>query len=248
MYVRLAFAVAAHLEPEILLIDEVLAVGDAQFQKKCLGKMEEVSKEGRTVLFVSHNMGTIMQLCDKCILLRKGSVEKMGKPADIIKHYQSAVSNTFFGKDTLANDIYIKKIDTYNESGMTSVFSHSENIRLRIIIGINVLKNYQNIGVVLKTNDKRRVFTVNKSLTHFATEKTREITVDFIIYGGLIAPMYYSFLVSLNTQRGDITYETQDDICPIRVMDDGTEFAFAEGYDYGCIILKDKWELIEKIN
>ena len=65
MYVRLAFAVAAHLEPEILVVDEVLAVGDAQFQKKCLGKMEEVGKEGRTVLFVSHNMTALKSLCSK---------------------------------------------------------------------------------------------------------------------------------------------------------------------------------------
>lgn len=74
MYVRLAFSVAAHLEPEILIVDEVLAVGDAQFQKKCLGKMGDVSKEGRTVLFVSHNMGAIQQLCDKGILLDKGQI------------------------------------------------------------------------------------------------------------------------------------------------------------------------------
>ncbi|MDY0203980.1 MAG: ABC transporter ATP-binding protein [Desulfovibrio desulfuricans] len=74
MYVRLAFAVAAHLEPEILIVDEVLAVGDAEFQKKCLGKMEDVGKEGRTVLFVSHNMSAIQQLCNRAILIRKGSV------------------------------------------------------------------------------------------------------------------------------------------------------------------------------
>src|SRR5688572_26807668 len=75
MYVRLAFSVAAHLEPEILVVDEVLAVGDAEFQKKCLGKMKDVStNEGRTVLFVSHNMGTILQLCQSCILLQNGMV------------------------------------------------------------------------------------------------------------------------------------------------------------------------------
>jgi lipopolysaccharide transport system ATP-binding protein len=72
MYVRLAFAVAAHLEPEILIVDEVLAVGDAQFQKKCLGKMSEVSKAGRTILFVSHNMAAILALCQRAILLEKG--------------------------------------------------------------------------------------------------------------------------------------------------------------------------------
>lgn len=76
MYMRLAFSIAAHLEPEILLVDEVLAVGDAQFQKKCLGKMKEVSKQGRTVLFVSHNMNAIEQLCGRCLFIEKGNLEK----------------------------------------------------------------------------------------------------------------------------------------------------------------------------
>jgi lipopolysaccharide transport system ATP-binding protein len=89
MYVRLAFAVAAHLEPEILIVDEVLAVGDAQFQKKCLGKMEDVSMEGRTVLFVSHNMATISSLCQKGILLDSGRLVKMGHASDVILEYYS---------------------------------------------------------------------------------------------------------------------------------------------------------------
>ncbi|WP_127128428.1 ABC transporter ATP-binding protein [Pseudoflavitalea rhizosphaerae] len=88
MYVRLAFSVAAHLEPEILIVDEVLAVGDSQFQKKCLGKMEDVSKgEGRTILFVSHNMNTVSSLCNKCVLLEKGTVKKTGDPFDTINYY-----------------------------------------------------------------------------------------------------------------------------------------------------------------
>jgi lipopolysaccharide transport system ATP-binding protein len=88
MYVRLAFAVAAHLESEILIVDEVLAVGDAEFQKKCLGKMGEVSKgEGRTVLFVSHNMGAISTLCQKTILLNNGELMNMGETSHIIEKY-----------------------------------------------------------------------------------------------------------------------------------------------------------------
>ncbi|RME47458.1 MAG: ABC transporter ATP-binding protein, partial [Chloroflexi bacterium] len=78
MYVRLAFAVAAHLEPEILLVDEVLAVGDAAFQKKCLGKMGDVAKEGRTVLFVSHNMAAITSLCQRAIWLEEGKIKEDG--------------------------------------------------------------------------------------------------------------------------------------------------------------------------
>ena len=78
MHVRLAFAVAAHLEPEILIVDEVLAVGDVAFQKKCLGKMEDVAKEGRTILFVSHNMVAINNLCSKGILVDNGTIRQQG--------------------------------------------------------------------------------------------------------------------------------------------------------------------------
>lgn len=93
MYMRLAFAVAAHLEPEILVIDEVLAVGDAEFQKKCLGKMREVGAEGRTVLFVSHNMGAIAEFCDRAVLLNKGNVFADGTPTDIISIYSGKAFN-----------------------------------------------------------------------------------------------------------------------------------------------------------
>ncbi len=90
MYVRLAFAVAAHLEPEILIVDEVLAVGDAQFQKKCLGKMEDVGKEGRTVLFVSHNMAAVQQLTNKGVVLQKGQLLMIGDATTTIEKYLSS--------------------------------------------------------------------------------------------------------------------------------------------------------------
>lgn len=93
MYVRLAFAVAAHLEPEILIVDEVLAVGDMAFQKKCLGKMEDVASQGRTVLFVSHNMSAISSLCTKSILLDSGTVEGFGATEQMISLYLNAKSN-----------------------------------------------------------------------------------------------------------------------------------------------------------
>src|SRR5205807_428324 len=88
MYVRLAFAVAAHLEPEILIVDEVLAVGDADFQKKCLGKMQDVaSKQGRTVLFVSHNLAAVRALCTRGLLLADGAVVSNGTIDAVIKKY-----------------------------------------------------------------------------------------------------------------------------------------------------------------
>jgi lipopolysaccharide transport system ATP-binding protein len=98
MYVRLAFSVAAHLEPEILIVDEVLAVGDASFQKKCLGKMEEVGKQGRTVLFVSHNMAMISNLCRKGIVLDAGEIVLQGLISEaILKYYQKSVANEGMG-------------------------------------------------------------------------------------------------------------------------------------------------------
>jgi lipopolysaccharide transport system ATP-binding protein len=92
MYMRLAFAVAAHLEPEILLVDEVLAVGDAQFQQKCLGKMSEVARAGRTVLFVSHNMTAVNQLCPRTIMLADGRVARAGPTAEVVPEYLKAGS------------------------------------------------------------------------------------------------------------------------------------------------------------
>jgi lipopolysaccharide transport system ATP-binding protein len=94
MYLRLAFSVAAHLEPEILLVDEVLAVGDVNFQRKCLDKMEEVGKAGRTVLFVSHNVPSVIRLCDRVILLEGGAVVADGRPQEVVARYLSPATGT----------------------------------------------------------------------------------------------------------------------------------------------------------
>jgi lipopolysaccharide transport system ATP-binding protein len=116
MYVRLAFAVAAHLEPEILIVDEVLAVGDVQFQKKCLGKMEEVGKEGRTVIFVSHNMSAVESLCDRGILLQSGSLSLDGDPQEAIKIYLEKAY-------TLSKDVSIEQRKDRSGSGKIRVTS-----------------------------------------------------------------------------------------------------------------------------
>jgi ABC-type polysaccharide/polyol phosphate transport system ATPase subunit len=95
MYVRLAFAVAAHLRPDILIVDEVLAVGDAAFQSKCVGKMDDVAREGRTVLFVSHNMPVVQKLCGRAVLLEAGRLHIDGKTADVIDAYQAIAASDF---------------------------------------------------------------------------------------------------------------------------------------------------------
>jgi lipopolysaccharide transport system ATP-binding protein len=135
MYVRLAFAVAAHLEPEILLVDEVLAVGDSEFQKKCLGKMKDVSELGRTVLFVSHNMGMIDSLCRSCILIEGGIQKTSGKPKKVIFDYFniSILPNKWVFRGGLAQDVRIKNLTINNKSGNGLVqVTPSEDIEIKV--------------------------------------------------------------------------------------------------------------------
>ena len=122
MYVRLAFSVAAHLEPEILLVDEVLAVGDAAFQKKCLGKMGDVAKEGRTILFVSHNMNAIQTLCNRGVLLDRGGVAFEGEIAPAISRYHSLIRSheAIRGADLKGIQITSFRVETKPGPGATS--------------------------------------------------------------------------------------------------------------------------------
>jgi lipopolysaccharide transport system ATP-binding protein len=123
MYTRLAFAVAAHLEPEILIIDEVLAVGDAAFQKKCLGKMGEVARGGRTVLFVSHQMAMVETLCTRAILLEQGRVAMSGGTSEVVRSYLTALADTASASDisslprTGSGEFVVKKFWVEDETG-----------------------------------------------------------------------------------------------------------------------------------
>ena len=150
MYVRLAFAVAAHLEPEILIVDEVLAVGDAEFQKKCLGKMKDVSGQGRTVLFVSHNMGAIQSLCSRSIYLKNGTIQQTGDTDKIINHY---LSNELKIEDELnlavnlhipASITQVKLINGSNQK--TKAYLSGESLKFVFKIDCQNQGNYQ-IGI-----------------------------------------------------------------------------------------------------
>jgi lipopolysaccharide transport system ATP-binding protein len=132
MYVRLAFAVAAHLEPEILIIDEVLAVGDADFQKKCLGKMQDVAGQGRTVLFVSHDIEAVQALCNKGILLEKGTVKQCGMIQDIIHTYTNNFENSskFWNLNNRPGDatVAMNYVKLINELHQQVKFSHLDEV------------------------------------------------------------------------------------------------------------------------
>lgn len=168
MYVRLAFAVAAHLEPEIMVVDEVLAVGDAQFQKKCLGKMEDVSKnEGRTVLFVSHDIKAIRQLTTKCLLLEKGVAKEYDETNKVINQYNSSLFlNLKIDKPNISEfrrerDQYSKvKISNVMVTKKNGVIEMNENIE--IVIDLEVKSNISGamLDFMLKNSQGENILNV----------------------------------------------------------------------------------------
>lgn len=139
MYVRLAFAVAAHLEPDILLVDEVLAVGDLEFQKKCLGKMSEVSKGGRTIVFISHQMGQIRRLCERVIWVDRGIIKKDGPTLDVVSAYETGFTQRIDASDVqdkaVGRDIQFLKWELLVDNGAPSnVLEHFGPVSFRVVI------------------------------------------------------------------------------------------------------------------
>jgi lipopolysaccharide transport system ATP-binding protein len=170
MYVRLAFGVAAHLEPEILVVDEVLAVGDAEFQKKCLGKMQDVSKGGRTVLFVSHNMSAIQSLCGAAVVLEKGRMRFLGKIDAAIGEYLRTIRSE--GTDgqviSLGPDISVTRLvvrpNTINSGEPVSFEIQLTPVRPTVIRELALLI-YSDLGVRIAVLDLRDRAPLNIDLS-----------------------------------------------------------------------------------
>jgi lipopolysaccharide transport system ATP-binding protein len=238
MYVRLAFAIAAFLEPEILIIDEVLAVGDAEFQKKCLGRMDEVSqKEGRTVLFVSHQMGTIAQLCKKAILLKNGKISSMGETREVIDLYQNsslANSSTFENRIKANKDLYIKRASVLsigNES--TESFRHDEEIVIKIIGHINNYIKGVDLRMEIRDNRQIRLFTTDVELAPIGPG-VQNFEAVMIIPANLLRPSLYSLSFALLVPH-QLIIDIERDVLSFSVYDAGTKYAQSEGMDYGLI-------------
>jgi lipopolysaccharide transport system ATP-binding protein len=172
MYVRLAFAVAAHLEPEILVVDEVLAVGDAQFQKKCLGKMEDVSaKEGRTVLFVSHNMGAISQLCNRGILLDKGYVLSEGDVRSVIDKYMASAHGQYSGEIIWPdeampgdNDLRLKRVSVVQLNETKAYLQDDIGVQIEIALKANKKIDCAVIGLIISDSKGEGVLHTSSDL------------------------------------------------------------------------------------
>ena len=237
MYMRLAFAVAANLEPETLIVDEVLAVGDAEFQKKCLGKMKDVSEHGRTVLFVSHQMGSIAQLCQKALLLDKGQLIMEGATNLVIDHYtnKEKSDSTGFTAALLpdsdmqivgANVLSVEKIEQ-------SSFRHDEAITVRV--ETDVKKFIRGSEVRMKVTDYRNILVFTDDVGLDSLDGTvNSFAVKYKIPADTMRPGTYSVTLELLVPHQFII-ETVSDALAFSVYDGGTKFAQSEGMDYGVV-------------
>jgi lipopolysaccharide transport system ATP-binding protein len=233
MYVRLAFAVAAHLEPEILLVDEVLAVGDAQFQKKCLGKMEEVSrKESRTVLFVSHNMGAIRSLCKRCLLIQNALLVRDDIAQEVVGAYLD---------DSKTSNILSRSVQ--ENGNPTIIYGTLEDKRGEVIFRLFIVSHEaRNVSIDLRLRDRFGNPVGFGSLG--ALDSTRLIRlspgstyVSFSMATSSLATGVY--LVSLDVSLPDVEFYDRLDDCfsfeVIRPPSEGARRVVSQKWGYGSV-------------
>jgi lipopolysaccharide transport system ATP-binding protein len=247
MYVRLAFAVAAHLEPEILIVDEVLAVGDMEFQKKCLGKMQDVSGHGRTVLFVSHNMAAIRKLCSKGVFLETGTVKNVGEIDDIIESYMRVNGGattravTFAPKEN--KSIYFEQASIYVKDKAPDItFDITDELVVRIayvvtedIKGTNIALSLSKDGILLL-----RSWDIDQNPELFINRKKGRYVVEVELPDYLVSGTYSIRLSSGMPGVGPI--DVHEDCLVFDLENSKTDGAF-NSFTRGGVIKSDlKWD------
>ncbi len=243
MQLRLAFSVAAHLEPEILLIDEVLAVGDAEFQKKCIGKMQEVSQQaGRVILFVSHNLKAINDICQKCILLENGKIRLIDNSIAVTNEYIKTMDSGTHTIERPLNDtknIYLSKITVIGTKKISkAIFSRNEEIGISITIANNNWQGPFAIGLGLNAGAKGRVLISHKQNVVLQSK----MSAEYIVWlpADCLTPNIYTVDISLldgNTETLDLV----TDALVFEIALANTKFE-GLGYDYGVISKELNWE------
>lgn len=242
MYVRLAFAVAAFLEPEILIIDEVLAVGDAEFQKRCLGRIKEVSEsDGRTILFVSHNLGSIHTLCTKALWLDKGTVKQIGTPGEVIKSYnQTTIENAgefVRDKDPGNKPLWFERIyitDWKNEK--KSIFLHDEDIFIHYEIGNNLSwsDNPYNLFCTILDENGQRIFSAE-------SEVLKDNKTVLKIKGNMLVRGNYSLETFIHKPMV-VQVDKLKEVCLFNIVDNGSALNIHGDYDYGRVFGNFEWK------
>jgi lipopolysaccharide transport system ATP-binding protein len=242
MTVRLAFSVAAHLEPEILIVDEVLAVGDAEFQKKCLGKMQDVAHGGRTVLFVSHNMAAVESLCSRGIELRNGRIVKIGLASDVVAHYRRHAFETVGDHvaQAFASARYFREAALVDSNGaITSYLPLGGTFLLRMLLDPPNPVRYPRISIGIDTTAGERILTVH---TPLARQDIGEIPGASTVYCRIpnfpLGPGQYVVRLALLETRQRL--EVVDGALLFHVVD-GKCFGEGRGFDRGVCIAPSFW-------
>jgi lipopolysaccharide transport system ATP-binding protein len=248
MYVRLAFAVAAHLDPEILLIDEVLAVGDAEFQKKCLQKMEEVAaNQGRTVIFVSHNMDAVCHLCSRCILLRNGEIQKSGDAAEVVAAYlggeqEKAPTIQFTSIDSDASFQFAGLFDSKGEP--TTSFNASDPILLKCSFRLRCEIEGLQVSLAVFNFKGDRIFYAPVSMANppISVEAAGEHHLTASIPGRLLLPGRYFITLALHTPKTKL-YDIRRQALSFRVLATISDrFDGFAGDELGHVYADVKWQ------
>ena len=243
MYMRLAFSIAAHLDPEVLIVDEVLAVGDIDFQRKCLVKMREVGASGRTVLFVSHNLGSLGQICSSGLLLDKGKLVSYGGIEEAIGAYLSITEKEGQFKPDAADenrDMDFTAVSITNKEGhVASELPHDEDFFLEFNVRIKRKRRGALFCVALLSKNKERVFTEHKLVEDLISHEAGEARIKFRIPKNFIAPNIYSFLLQIFLPDGELIHDLFD-ICPFSILDTGSDLSAYK--DYGYVQIKGDWE------
>ena len=237
MTVRLGFAIAAHLEPEILVVDEVLAVGDAEFQKKAIGKMQDVSKgQGRTVLFVSHNMDSMLNLCNNGILLENGRIKYEGDIKSTVAEYLGGGNaDCRFIQQNSTSPVYISSVSFYGtQENIVGLFAFDEDIKFNVELQKKkdfVIDKKAVMSVVIMTLNRTRICNYERPIGDITEEKT---TIQFRYKNGTLLPNRYLIRVVLHIPN--IQFYDRQDTCMFKVSDTGTEYLKYNGADNGFII------------
>jgi lipopolysaccharide transport system ATP-binding protein len=255
MYVRLAFAVAAHLDPDILVIDEVLAVGDIEFQEKCLGKMKDVAGQGRTVLFVSHNMASIKSLCKRGIVMQKGAITFDGNISDGISNYLSGL-NTGANTGVIENihrtintgSVYFKNVTLENEEFLNGNSIYFNN-NIKIKCNIDFLKDLENVlfdARVVSADGIEILHTMNIYDGKFDTVKKGFAEVNIELENKLQPGKYF---INLGVHLSDgSTLDYLEHILEINILNVGKDNQQGLVYDFklGYYRPNTKWEIKQR--
>ncbi|MCA9181672.1 MAG: ABC transporter ATP-binding protein [Planctomycetales bacterium] len=241
MQVRLAFAVAAHLEPEVLVVDEVLAVGDLSFQKKCLGKMEHVASSGRTVLFVSHNMAAIESLCSRGILLRDGGVVVDSDIASAVSHYREMSSPSAQGASCSQSSI-IRSVEVVDESGEpTQYIPAGTDFTVRLSICPESQLRSPQIGIAINSISGERMMTLHTPLSSDVIGNIASpCKVQCRVSQFPLAPGAYSLIAAIAI--GGESLARIEDVCRFDVID-ADLFGEGRGHLRGRCVAPSTWSV-----